>query len=251
MWFLTALWHDVGYAAQKFNNLFGAAFGEEESEEDLDIKDESIQRLLARPAAQTGIRSIASLMSRLLKPATARTQWMEPIASSRLGEHVENIIDAIKQNFLKSHGALSAIRLYCDYAEAIENLEPNKREILRQTVLLACCSMPFHDFWFRKDVRESCTECRMPVASLPFAALLAFVDSIQDDRRNLAAVRDAVLILEKLLISSPRTVQAQINMDALETQALLDKIIEGRDVLAALEQRPTELNFKYPDWIGV
>ena len=91
----------------------------------------------------------------------------------------------------------------------------------------------------------------MPVGALPFAALLAFVDSIQDDRRNLQAVREAVLILEKLLISLPGNIEAQINMGALSGQQLLDKIIEGRDVMAALDQRSQNLKFKYPDWVGV
>jgi hypothetical protein len=252
VWFLTALWHDVGYAAQKFSNIFDAAFGSgEEDIEELDIKDEGIQRLLARPAAQHGIRAIASLMARLLNPLVARTQWLEPGPNSRLGGHADRIVDAIKQNFLKSHGALSAIRLYCDYNEALDNMVPEKRELLRQTVLLACVSMPFHDFWFRKDMRDACSECKIRVAALPFAALLAFVDSIQDDRRNLAAVREALLILEKLLIVPPRTVEARINIDALESQSLLDKIIEARDVLAALDQHPDEMEFKYPAWVGV
>jgi sulfur carrier protein ThiS len=89
----------------------------------------------------------------------------------------------------------------------------------------------------------------MPVGALPFAALLAFIDSIQDDRRNLEAVKEAVLILKKLLITPPRTVAADINIDALTGQQLLDKIMEGRDVLAALDQRNNTLSFKYPSWV--
>ncbi len=123
--------------------------------------------------------------------------------------------------------------------------------LLKQTVLMACSSMPFHDFWFRSNMRDECKNCVMPVASFPYAALLAFVDSIQDDRRNLKAVREAVLILRQLLITRPGTVEADINIDALDGQQILDKIIEGRDVLAALDQHQNVLQFKYPNWVAV
>src|SRR5207237_944393 len=33
VWFLTALWHDVGYAGQKYSNLYAGAFGNQEDEE--------------------------------------------------------------------------------------------------------------------------------------------------------------------------------------------------------------------------
>jgi hypothetical protein len=261
VWFLTALWHDVGYAAQKFNKIADAAFGafyEEMSDEppdpdeqERDIKDEGITRLLGRAHAITAMRAMASLMARLLKPKSATTQWLMPGPRAQLGEHADQILKAINENTAMSHGALSAIRLYCDYADTLDQMQPSKQDLLRQTVLLACCSMPFHDLWFRSSMRTHCKKCRLPVGALPFAALLAFVDSIQDDRRNLQAVREAVLILEKLLITLPGNIEAQINMGALSGQQLLDKIIEGRDVMAALDQRSQNLKFKYPNWVGV
>ncbi len=78
VWFLTALWHDVGYAAQKFDNVYNAAFGDEEDDESKEIKNEAINRMLDRAAAKKGIRAMASLMARLLKPKDAKTEWSEP-----------------------------------------------------------------------------------------------------------------------------------------------------------------------------
>jgi hypothetical protein len=249
VWFLTALWHDVGYAGQKYSNLYAGAFGHQEDEEQAEIKIEAIQRLLDRPQAKTGVRTIASLMDRLLRPTNSTTGWMPPGDRTLLNEHAKQLESAIHRNIRKSHGALGAIRLFVDYMDDIDQTDPNRQDILKQTVLLACVSMPFHDFWFRLHVREECRACRMPVGALPFAALLAFIDSIQDDRRNLEAVKEAVLILKKLLITPPRTVAADINIDALTGQQLLDKIMEGRDVLAALDQRNNTLSFKYPSWV--
>jgi hypothetical protein len=249
VWFLTALWHDVGYAGQEYSNVYAGAFGQQEDEEQAEIKADAIQRLLDRPQARAGIRSMASLMDRLLKPSSATTGWMPPGERTVLSEHAKLVEKAIHRNVLKSHGVLSALRLFVDYMDDIDRMEPGSQDVLKQTVLLACSSMPFHDFWFRLHIREECRECKMPVGALPFAALLAFVDSIQDDRRNLEAVKESVLILKTLLIAAPRTVEADINIDALTGQQILDKIMEGRDVLAALDQKKKTLNFKYPSWV--
>jgi hypothetical protein len=252
VWFLTALWHDVGYSIQKYGTIYSGAFGDQEDEEQIEIKKEAINRLLHRPQAQTGIRVISSLMARLLKPKAkdAKTGWLAPGASTLLSDHAQQVEKAIHRNILKSHGALSAIRLFVDYMDDIEKMDEGRQLLLKQTVYLACASMPFHDFWFRMHVREECSECKMPVGALPFGALLAFVDSIQDDRRDIEAVKEAVLILKTLLIQAPATVEADISMDGLNDEKLLDKIMEGRDVLAALEQKPNTLQFKYPSWVA-
>ena len=85
---------------------------------------------------------------------------------------------------------------------------------------------------------------------MPFAALLAFVDSIQDDRRDLESVKEEVRFLERILVLEPATVTAEVNVHALPTQSLLWKAVEARDVLAHLSQDPASLYFKYPDWMA-
>jgi hypothetical protein len=85
---------------------------------------------------------------------------------------------------------------------------------------------------------------------MPFAALLAFVDSIQDDRRDLEGLKEEVRFLERILVKKPATVTAKVNMRSLPPQSLLWKAVEARDVLAHLSQDPASLYFKYPDWVG-
>ena len=98
-----------------FNKIADAAFGEfyqdtnddrpEEDEQERDIKDEGIQRLLARPTALAAMREMASLMARLLKPKEATTQWLIPGPKSQLGKHADQILRAINQNTRDGHGA--------------------------------------------------------------------------------------------------------------------------------------------------
>ena len=88
------------------------------------------------------------------------------------------------------------------------------QQVVEQTVLLACCSAPFHDFHFRDCVRDTCGQCDIPTEVMPFAGLLAFVDSIQDDRRDLRGLRNELCFLEKLLIRDPALISADVNRNA-------------------------------------
>jgi hypothetical protein len=249
VWFLTVIWHDAGYALQKFDNLFYASVGGED-EDDVGLKEVAIQRILERATTKQALRNISSLVARLLGPGTARTQFMLPRESTNIGDRARLVQTALVNNVISSHGAYGAIRLYCDYCKDLDDLEPEKGDLLQQTVLLAAASMPFHDWFFRKDVRDACGNCRILTRVLPFAALLAFIDSVQDDRRDLDGIEDTVLVLEKLLIEEPATVFADINAGALDDVKVLGKILEGRDVIASFEQTSDTLFFKYPQWVA-
>jgi hypothetical protein len=84
---------------------------------------------------------------------------------------------------------------------------------------------------------------------MPFAALISFIDSIQDDRRDLECVSEEIRFLEHILVERPATVQAIVNKDALKIESLLWKVVEVKDVLAHLNQSPESLFFKYPAWM--
>jgi hypothetical protein len=246
VWFLTALWHDVGYSVQKINRIVETAFGY--APED-DTAAMLRQRFLDRSTTQEALRQLSSLLAHVMQNGRPATQWMEPRARTRIGEHAKRLKNAFCRNVLESHGATSALRLWCDYMDDLEQLDPNPRLVLKQTVLLACCSMPFHDWRFRASVREFCGRCTVKTAVLPYAALLSFVDSIQDDRRDISEIKQFVLILRRLLIKRPSTVTADIDARAIAEGEFLSKIIEAHDVLGCLDQAAGELYFKYPNCI--
>jgi hypothetical protein len=84
---------------------------------------------------------------------------------------------------------------------------------------------------------------------MPYAATLAFIDSLQDDRRDLSQLTPRDRFLESLIVRKPSSVAAKVNMMALHDKDILWKVIEGRDVLAHLRQGPDTLNFEYPGWM--
>jgi hypothetical protein len=247
VWMLTALYHDVGYGIQALPSIFRGAMGFEDSEG----KAESARAdFLREVPCQVALRQIASLMAWLLDSTVASTGWMPPMPNTKRTVKENAMEQALKDNFMESHGAAGAIRLYSDLGSAIDRMTNGpKRNLLRQTMLLACVSIPFHDFKFRRAVRNRCERCSIPVEVMPYAATLCFIDSIQDDRRNLEHVTDRLRFLEKLIVERPATVKAKVNRPA-KAEDTLWKIVEACDVLGHLVQSPSVLNFKYPLWMA-
>ena len=128
-------------------------------------------------------------------------------------------------------------------------MEEDQRLFAQQTVLLAAASMPFHDWKFRQAIRLELGSCRIPIHTLPFAALLAFVDSIQDDRRDLAGLFDTPVVLKSLTCGQDGSITANVDLAALDSQSIFEKIIEGRDVYDSLVHREGGMRFVYPAWI--
>jgi len=246
VWFLTAMWHDVGYVVHSLGNYLDSVFGGMTTDEAAQAIKE---KYIGAPETQDALRILSSLMSHFLAPERPATEWIAPEPATNLGAHGETLLAALRANVHQSHGSASALRLYCDHHQDIERLQPNDRNRLKQTVLLAACSIPFHDWRFRRLLRATCGGCQIPTALLPFAALLAFVDSIQDDRRDLSASLQAAALLEKLLIRRS-TVSAVMNVAALQAEEVLFKIVEARDVVASLVQDPQQLYFRYPKWLA-
>lgn len=247
VWFLTALWHNVGYPYQRVSSIISMVLGvDPDDDEDHHVHD----RFVSLPTTQEGLRVISSLLAHLLYPADPPTDWMQPGPKANLGVHAERVREALIKNLSESHGAFGGLRLYCDYQGDLDKMDRGPQTILRQTVLLASCSMPFHDFRFRSSLREICGGCRLPTTVFPFATLLAFVDSLQEDQRDVIGLKSEFRVLRCLLLEPPATVSAAMERDALVDPFLLTKIVEARDVLASFDQKRHELYFRYPRWIA-
>jgi hypothetical protein len=246
VWFLTAMWHDVGYAIQKYHTIYGDSYGLDSGD---DSEDHTFSQFMARPSVKEAIRVISSLLVRFLRPENVKTGWISPSMDMAISPDERKIQDAMHLNCQKSHGALGAIRLFCDFFEGLKAKDYQSDQV-RQTVLLACCSMPFHDWYFRDNMRRCFGECVISSDRMPFAALLAFVDSIQDDRRELVGPLPARRILDDLSVDDVGTVSAALNADQYDPAELLEKMLEARDVRASFLDTDGVISFKYPDWMG-
>ena len=246
VWLLVALWHDVGYGISHLEDIHDEVMGSNLGE----VSAETTRvEFLRSSIIQEALLQICALIARLLKPEGMRTGYMIPVRWPQRNRLVSAIRTAFEESVMHhGHGAASALRLYSDFVPSVSRLG-TRRDLLTQVILLACASLPFHDVNFRDHLRQSFGEFVLDTAVMPFAALLAFVDSIQDDRRDLEGLKEEVQFLERVLIQEPATVTAEVNMEFLPPQSLLWKVVEARDVLAHLSQDPASLYFKYPDWM--
>lgn len=247
VWFLTSLWHDVGYTIQKFEDLSYLAFDTAESAQ---YAESAKYDYLELPQSRTAIRDISSIMPRLLEPHNYRTTWVRQNQDTRQTKKQKKARCALEEDFINSHGAASAIRLHRDLIQRVDRMrDDDKRDVLFQTTLLACCSIPFHDRRFRDSLRKTFGPYRINNSAMPFAATLAFIDSIQEDCRDISELNAQIRFLEKLIIQKPRFVKARVNVKALGEDDVLWKIIEARDVCATLLESSDTLSFKYPSWM--
>lgn len=243
VWFLTVMWHDVGYSVQKIRGVIDAAAG-------FNLPEETSARVkrdvLAQARSNGSMMKLASLMYRLLHPEKAITEWAQP--TTTLTSEEQAIERAIESNVDGSHGAIGALRLCSDFTAAIDRLSGGDGAIARQTMLLAAASMPFHDMWFRKAIRKECGDCKIDPRVMPFASLLAFVDSLQDDRRDIESSLAHGPVNLAINTMAPRTVAATLDPNAIDPGAVLHKIIEAWDVTVCLITNPGALVFEYPSW---
>lgn len=247
VWFLITLWHDIGYGIQNYTDLSCIIFDTAES---VNYFDNIKYQHLELPDTQVAIRDISSLILRLLEPDNYNTSWVRQNQNTRMSKKQKDICKALKNNFVKSHGAASAIQLHRELIKKVDRMtNDNKRDILFQTILLACCSIPFHDWHFRDSLRNNFGPYYIRNDSMPFAANLAFIDSIQEDRRAVSEMRLEMRFLENLLIKTPRFIKAKVNLTALDKDDILWKIIEACDVLKTLFENEETIAYRYPSWM--
>jgi hypothetical protein len=244
-WFLVCLWHDIGYGLQSLANIETTIFG-------IDMGAGTRERLseyVNSPPVLEGKRAISSLIEHLLQD-DPQTAWMEPRLDSQPTPMEQALQGAIDADLRAGHGAASALRLYTDMKTFINKCAiQTKRNILMQSTLIAAASIPFHDWHFRRCVREQSTPCRVPALTMPFAALLAFVDSIQEDRRRFDGVGLEKAFLERIVIEEARVVSAEVNGGALGAADVIWKIVEATDVLASIERTEDSFDVRYPQWL--
>jgi len=84
---------------------------------------------------------------------------------------------------------------------------------------------------------------------MPFAVLLGFVDSLQEDRRFLDNININRPFLRSLTIANNRIVGVHVDTGALSSRDLLYKIVEANDVNLSVKCNSNSLEVRYPDWM--
>jgi hypothetical protein len=244
-WFLVCMWHDVGYSVKSFRRIEEDVFG-------IDIEKTAYEpqyAYISSAPVVEGKRVIASLMEHLLE-SQPTTGWMEPPQHGQRTNMEQKLEIAIDADLKEGHGAASALRLYTDMKSFIDKCAvQRKRNMLTQATQLAAVSIPFHDWYFRKSVRENCGNCVIPALTMPFAALLTFIDSIQEDRRIFEDIKRDKAFLRELIVEKGRMISAKVDGQALAKEDIIWKIVDATDVVASLKTTAESFDVKYPKWL--
>ena len=185
LWVLSCLFHDPGYVAENYWSTFRFSYGftENEAVEEDEIPETAKKHIrnaweteFAKPRAD-----LVDLYDRTSK------KWVPPSLRKS-----KNVFDgAMQEAYFDgkacSHSLVSGFKLikYCSQSNV-----PSSHNLDQciKAANIAALSMMFHDPRCRGILVARGIE-PIPFEKLPYAALLMFVDSIQDDRRSIARSR--------------------------------------------------------------
>jgi len=231
-WLLTVLFHDVGYPIQDHQATSEIIYG---------VSAATVERVVAdrheawnTPTYRTSRAQLVSLYEHLTRTRISSDWSPDPFP----GE--DHPLDrAFERSFLEhGHGVASSMRMLADFFRAFPR-GYEQRAFLARHIFVSGLSIPFHDWPVRKLLREQ-DITRIRTSRFPFASLLMFIDSIQEDRRGRAQDPD---LLTGLSVTG-HTISAEMNLDLLASQRLREKQREVRDVKDFLIE--DLLLFRYP-----
>jgi hypothetical protein len=252
IWLLASLFHDVGYAAELDADIDRLVFGPSgvaNPLESAELPDHVLAQRQAHWGSPTYLlarRQLVSLWDHLTDSASSAPWVPEPVAYEGLHTHVFD--RALYRGFMgrRCHGVASCLRLLAElHGHVSHETTAQSRQFLYRHIYLAALSVPFHHDAFRQELRCEGID-RLSTRSFPFASLLMFIDSIQDDRREWDLTTAGPDILRDVSVDSG-VVTAVVDLQDLterQVQQVARKRTEALDVLDFLEQ--DGLAYRYP-----
>jgi hypothetical protein len=234
VWLLTVLFHDVGYPIQRHQETTAIIYGVPISG---DNQAAAVRKEVWDSATYRTCRAqLVSLYEHFTKHRRGAS-WTPDVFP--LDERRRHPLDqAFEESFLRAdgHGVASSMRMLSDFFR-----EPPqaKRGFLAAHIFVAGLSIPFHDWPVRRWLREYGIDT-IRATEFPFASLLMFVDSIQEDRRGRIQEPD---VLTGLTLKDGRALP-EMNLGVLPGAKLREKKREISDVQSFLVQ--DALRFQYP-----
>lgn len=232
-WLLTVVFHDVGYPIQRYEETSELIFGVPAIDAEQAIAER--KRAWQTPPYVTSRIQLVSLYEHLIQKEIASSWSADPFS---LAPHP--LDSAFEKSFLeRGHGVASAMRMLADFFRNIPG-SAAARQFLVRHIFLSGLSIPFHDWPVRAFLREQGIS-GIRTSRFPLAALLMFIDSIQEDRRGQTQAPDVLLGVS----CDGQTIRSVMDLSLLPPDKLAEKRAEARDVKDFLEE--DLLTFEYPD----
>jgi hypothetical protein len=241
LWLLTCLFHDPAYIAENYHSgTFRFSYGVVDDDSDFGAEIQDAQKDKIVDLWDTEFREarklLGSLYSRVLK------KW-KALHVDTVGK--DDFDTALARAYFNgrqvSHSLVSGIKLIQDCRQD----RVTQRRRLPETALTACTiaalSMMFHDQKCRGTLRRAGVP-PFGFQKLPYAAVLMYVDCLQDDRRDISKPQfPRHGILSDLQIDAQnRTVRAEICLPEVEkgVWGWPGRIAEYLDVLSWTNSTP-------------
>lgn len=230
LWLLTCLFHDPAYIAENFHSgTFRFSYGIFEDESGFGVEIQEAQKEKIADLWQTEFVSPREWLSGLY--ARVIRKWKPPGGPSPKKLDFETALTAAYFDGRQvSHSLVSGIKLIqlCRHDKVTQQ---KKSQTTAETACtIAALSMMFHDQRCRKVLRQHGVP-PFGFQKLPYAAVLMFVDCLQDDRRDIAKPRFRQHgVLSDLTVVS-RTVKAEVCLPEMELRLWSGHIAEYLDVL--------------------
>jgi hypothetical protein len=232
-WLLAVLFHDIGYPIQKRQQTSEMIFGVAIAGEDFAVGER--KAAWESPSYRISRSQLVSLYDHLTQRRIKSAWNPDPFP---VGDHP--LDKAFEHCFLREgHGVASCMRMLADFL-IVPGGTAKHRRFLAQLIFVSGLSIPLHEWRVRKALRDVGI-AKIMTSRFPFASLLMFIDSIQEDRRGKVQVPD---ILTGLAINGS-TVKAEMNLSVLTDEKRREKRREALDVKDFLTE--DVLHFDYPD----
>jgi hypothetical protein len=233
VWLLAVLFHDVGHPIENRSETAEMLFGVSAVSEEQILAER--KQAWESPTYRASRVQLVSLYDHLSR-ADSQSNWV-PDPFPFQGE--APLDRAFEDSFLgRGHGVASSMRMLADFFRSAPS-SMKQRQFLAHHIFVSGLSIPFHDWPVRLCLREKGIS-GLSTSRFPFAALLMFVDSVQEDRRGKTQDPD---LLNGITVEG-NTVRAEMNLSLLSPERLAEKKREATDVMGFLQA--DTLHFQYP-----
>lgn len=229
IWVITSLYHDIGYPAKLQPQLISQIYNIEVSE----------------PVIETGVRQIRQniwerkyfveslILSNLfgyLNGSSKGDKWVyDGFARKKTNSKFDR---GLRIAFIEkgAHGAQGVLMLVAFINEIIQDItDQSDRQFLYRHIAIAAISTLFHDSVVRNVFREISIK-KIKASLFPLSMLLAYVDILQDDRRDISGSLSKPDIFGGI-VDVENTILATLNQTALDQSTRQKLMLELHEAL--------------------
>ncbi len=175
VWLLTSIFHDVGYPITKIDVLKEDIFGIPTV-----LSEKELSNVWDDPIYKENLKQLVSLFKFSFSTKKHKIDWHPEV----FGTEDTSIEQIFRELYYESHGVAGCFRFLVDiFAEGRREEDIARKIFLINHIYPAAVSIALHDIGFREKLRGIGFK-KVKLSRFPFAVLLIYLDSLQEDRRD-------------------------------------------------------------------